>query len=106
MIVRNILILLAVFRLSFGGGMFSFHEFIDYKLFVEDISIELKFDVDTIHFLVEISYNQPDLSACAEWKLESIILPTEPSENYEPMSVFVDKNNTIYVTYPYPYNGT
>ena len=70
------------------------------------VSIDLKFDVDIIHFLVEISYNRPDLSACAEWKTESIILPTEPSENYQPLSVFVDKNSTIYVTYPYPYNGT
>ena len=69
------------------------------------VSIDLKFDVDIIHFLLEISYNQPNLSLCVEWKPEGIILPTEPSENYQPLTVFVDKNNTVYVTYPYPYNG-
>jgi len=48
-----------------------------------------------------MSYNRPNLSTCTEWKVESTNLLTEPSENLDPFSVFVDKNNTVYVTYPY-----
>lgn len=52
-------------------------------------------------FFVGISYNQPKLSPCAEWDSSGLTLTTASHSTFEPGSLFVDRNNTVFVTYPY-----
>jgi hypothetical protein len=44
-----------------------------------------------------VSYNQPKLSPCAQWDPNGIILTNLAEGSFEPTSIFVDRNNTVYV---------
>ncbi len=44
-----------------------------------------------------MSYNQPKLSPCAQWDPKGITLKNLPKVRFEPTSLFVDRNNTVYV---------
>ncbi|CAF1681637.1 unnamed protein product, partial [Adineta ricciae] len=45
---------------------------------------------------VEISYNQPELSPCAEWNASGITLVSEVTHGWSPVTIFIDRDNTIY----------
>ena len=44
-----------------------------------------------------LSYNQPKLSPCAEWKPNDIINMDEDQSGYL-MSIFINRNNTLYIS--------
>lgn len=49
--------------------------------------------------ILEISYNRPNLSACAQWNSNATTLVSKSSpQSLQPWDVFVDKNNTVYIT--------
>lgn len=45
---------------------------------------------------VEISHNQPDLSSCATWYPDAVTLVNGSFKKFEPYTLFVDKNNTVF----------
>ena len=47
--------------------------------------------------ILELSYNLPNLSACAEWNPYGITLKENSLMMTLPIGLFVDKNNTVYV---------
>jgi hypothetical protein len=49
--------------------------------------------------VVGISYNQPKLCPSATWNPDAITLSTGSTSLSTPMAIFVNSNNTIYVTY-------
>ncbi|CAF1290215.1 unnamed protein product [Adineta ricciae] len=44
----------------------------------------------------EISYNQPELSPCAQWNASGITLVSEVTHGWSPETIFIDRDNTIY----------
>lgn len=49
------------------------------------------------HF-VEVSYNQPRLLICSTWNPNGITFANRSVPEFWPKSLFVDRNNTVYVT--------
>lgn len=51
----------------------------------------------TYHQFQEISYNKPKLPSCAQWDISGIIFANESIVGEDPLDIFIDRNNTIYV---------
>lgn len=49
---------------------------------------------------IDISFHRPKLSSCAQWNSHGIVFPLKSDLRFEPGFIFIDRNNTIYVTYP------
>jgi sugar lactone lactonase YvrE len=49
-------------------------------------------------FILGVSYNQPKFSSCATWNSNAVTFPSSNLPNSIPNTVFVNMNNTIYVT--------
>ncbi|CAF1193465.1 unnamed protein product [Adineta steineri] len=49
----------------------------------------------------EISYNQPKLPSCPQWDPYGITFANETTVGSGPLDIFIDRNNTIYVTDEY-----
>ena len=49
-----------------------------------------------VNFL-EVSYNKPKFSVCAYWDPDGITFANNVTVNFYPYSLFVDRNNTVYV---------
>lgn len=47
---------------------------------------------------VEVSYNQPKLPGCSTWSANGVPLIVGHESLFWPTSIFVDRNNTVYVT--------
>ena len=47
---------------------------------------------------IEISYNQPKLPGCPRWDPDGITFANEIAVGQDPLDIFVDRNNTVYVT--------
>lgn len=52
----------------------------------------------TCSVIAEISYNLPNLSVCAEWDLNGTTFVKGSTGAFNPHSLFINKNDTIYVT--------
>lgn len=48
-----------------------------------------------------MSYNQPELSSCTQWNPDGITFADETIINFDPINVFVDRNNTVYAVDDY-----
>jgi hypothetical protein len=48
--------------------------------------------------ILEISYNQPKLSACAQWDTHAISFANEEVLDPMPLNIFVDRKNIVYLT--------
>lgn len=53
-----------------------------------------------LRFVLDPSYNQPKLSACATWNPDAITFADITMGITNPATVFVDSNNTVFVTTP------
>mgnify|MGYP001031726875 FL=1 len=51
-------------------------------------------------FVDEISYNLPNLSACAKWNLNGTTFTDKPVGTFEAYALFVDTNNNLYMSNP------
>ena len=47
----------------------------------------------------EISYNAPNLSACAEWNPNGTVFTGKPSRSIGAWALFIDQSNTVFATY-------
>ena len=56
------------------------------------------FIIDHIHGFAEISYNLPNLSACAKWNSNGTTLIHNSNGRFSPYALFIDKNNTLFMT--------
>ena len=59
--------------------------------------------INCIDLLTKVSYNLPNLSACAEWNLNGTRFINDPMRTFQPHTLFLDRNNTLYVTNPATY---
>ena len=48
-------------------------------------------------YITEVSYNKPELPGCPHWNSTGITFANETVVGREPIDLFIDKNNTIYV---------
>ena len=59
--------------------------------------------INCIDLLTKVSYNLPNLSACAEWNRNGTRFINDPMRTFQPHTLFLDRNNTLYVTNPATY---
>lgn len=53
-----------------------------------------------LYIVLDPSYNQPKLSACATWNPDAITFVNITTVGSRPVTVFVNSNNTVFVTTP------
>ena len=61
------------------------------------VFIYLSYSLRNHGFQIEISYNQPKLPLYSCWSTNGVTFADASTHNFRPGSVFVDKNNTVYV---------
>jgi len=59
--------------------------------------------INCIDLFAKVSYNLPNLSACSEWNPNGTTFRNDPMRTFQPYTLFLDRNNTLYVTNPATY---